>query len=357
MFIRLRLIVTCLILCNLTNLVFAQPRNKGLKVPNELFQLGSGSVSGKNYPKKSEKKFKANSVPLTEKGRVLETKLWSIELTKLGESFKDKDPNRDELLTTIIHAVEVACFYNLRTKLEEDYDSTSTECLDLLKDLNKWYSANPFTVCSQDGIDALSCREIYQDFPIKADEMPDLLPDENKLNYIKIAKIEDQIQELNAELRKSKVGDSVAKAIRNEEQVLYKQLIMASCSHDWYKYEVLPEKYKENDQLSTLEKLVNDRLPDTTTPATNKTDNKKGFVRYIQNSCLSAFQTVSKWDPTFSPAICAYWGESSPQCIDALRENRKQAEKNRIIKSKRVETLRNRNETPQGSRSEGLGEF
>ena len=279
-------------------------------------------------------------------------------------SLSDQQKLHDNLIVIYERLIELYCMPDLLRSLEYRGDPQQPDCLRYIEKLTTLHPDNPVLLCAKHGIDSSLCRDAWAAQYIDAYSLEDLDISELDLK----TKIRAETTEKDASALASEVSELQSRyktmregaaplpeltKMKRQVDATYTKLLNLSCKI--VRIKITREPVDSSKQISTLAKheprkehpldeyvrnFTNTALPKDSkkitwqqkeepdpfqktaaAPAPLKAAAQPFWrVRYLTEQCLTQIQDATQFEPRLPAAPCNLEGESSPACIDALRE-------------------------------------
>lgn len=310
----------------------------------------------------------------TEQEKELEPHYWNLNIALMRQK-KGLD-NFSEVLTAYSDLVEKACMSTLQSKLEYNGQEKSTACQEVLDQFGAIAPEAPSLVCARDGIDSQTCSEAHQALEVETARpvATSTSSEAKKLFGESSEDIEERLKQKEKKLFEfgsPEVFQSLPEKEREEKLMsihkILVRLLEIGCKGSVYgvaKKKPMP-KEKEKGQFDFLRRQNLEAQAQTQpqktsfanrgtkpSPKTSASSNSapledepspffaqesensdkkvarkieedETLVRYLTPQCQSQISLAFRWDSNFYAAICAQYGEYSPNCIQAKRTYRK----------------------------------
>lgn len=318
--------------------------------------------------------------PETQQDKELEPHYWNLNIALMRQK-KGLD-NFSEVLTAYTDLVERACMSSLQSTLEHNGQDKSKACQEALNQFGAIAPEAPSLVCARDGIDSPTCSEAHRALEIET-AMPSSATqtsESDKLFGESSADTEERLRQKAKKLLdfEDPEGLHTLPEKEREEKLtsvhkILVRLLEIGCKGTVYGVAKKKPKPKEKEKFDFLrrEKIEasvqsqpaktsyadrgtkpRPKMPSSTagsayapledqpsefftqdnensaSKVARQVEEDETLVRYITPQCQSQIGLAFRWDSNFYAAICAQYGEYSPNCIQAKRAYRK------IIQSK-----------------------
>ena len=282
--------------------------------------------------------------------------IFEVGLAERNYNNQKNDLSLSELVSAQRKLVIYYCFNRLRSELVNFPAENSPKCQTSIQKLFDHDSHDQIALCAKYGFESDSCKNSEKLVTIKnrdihlltqnerldaelnkKKELEKTAAEESKFNTSLTSYYQLQTRGQNATTEQSAKNQQLKLMLKKELLDSGYKLLTYSCKNDKYLLKTMkdssletPVKEVPKKEILSME-LFNTQKP---TPQFAQDTGKFTRTRMLSEKCTQYIDKIKRVDPTFSSAICAYYGTYSPSCISARKAALAKAPSGTLAKQK-----------------------